>query len=297
MKELLQRQLAEKQSPSSTNAQQKIPSPVPSVPQTQQSNTNASLTTQLNQQGSSTLSSSAPLQQTQVKAKDRVPTPTKNLDSKAQNPPKGSSTNEPIVIPSSTSNQLPGQSSVAALPANTAVAGSNVMLGLPKALLEQLAKLPPEQQKFIYMHQYRKMQLLKQSQQQQQQNGTANSALTGRLPTVGISLPSTSQANAQTIAERQQQLVKEQQVPLIMGGGRGATGILGAAGSKPLNAALRAPQGSPSGSLTSNNSKGIGRTGFANMKLVPGSSSSSSGHSPGKGKGKSKGKDVVDANE
>ena len=121
--------------------------------------------------------------------------------------------------------------------------------------------------------------MLRQQQLQARQNTSSptNSSTINAVP------------NAQTVRARQEKLIKEQQVPLIMG-------------NRGIKASNRQslPQTQAVGATNSTlMSKDTGKSSFANMKLVPGGSPSTPGVSPSKGKkGKGKGKDVaLDANE
>lgn len=151
-------------------------------------------------------------------------------------------------------------------------------LQLPKNVRDQIAKLPPEQQKMVYLHHFKRLQMLKQQQLQARQNTSS--------PNAGSNSGGNAVLNAQTVRARQEQLVKEQTAPLIMGN-RGIR-----------NSSNRQPQTQAVGANALVN-KDASKSTFANMKLVPGGSQSTSGVSPSKGKkGKGKGKDVaLDANE
>lgn len=151
-------------------------------------------------------------------------------------------------------------------------------LQLPKNVREQIAKLPPEQQKIVYLTHFKRLQEFRQQQLHAKQNMASSSS--------GATAAS-SVTNAQTVRAKQEQLVKAQQVPLVMGN-RGTV--------NPVRKSLPKTQSS----LTSSSAvkRETGESSFASMKLVASNSSSSvSTLSPSKGK-KSKGKDIaLDANE
>ena len=125
-------------------------------------------------------------------------------------------------------------------------------------------------------------------------------------PTITKVTPGTSVAQAmslQAVLEKQQQLVKEQQAPL----GRVSPQTVG---SKLLTPAQMAPLGglvARGGASSTQQSGAVGRTSFANLKVVPGGvagrSSSPSNvvgqpHARGRPKAaKEKGKDAIDPQE
>ncbi len=118
---------------------------------------------------------------------------------------------------------------------------------LPKAVRDQIAKLPPDQQKMVYLHHLKRLQVLRQQMQSRQ------------------TAPTTSSTTVEQIQRAQEQLVKEQQVPLTVTSRSSASKM-------PTN-----------------------KTSFSNLKLMGSSSSisSSSNVSPSKGKkSKGKGKDL-----
>lgn len=84
------------------------------------------------------------------------------------------------------------------------VALKNLSLQLPEVLRDKIAKLPPEQQKFVYMHQLRQMQQMQLKEQQLKQRG-------------GVAGP-------KVVKEKQLQLIHEQQVPLVVGVAKGTPG-------------------------------------------------------------------------
>ena len=97
----------------------------------------------------------------------------------------GSKVTVGAVIPnSSAATQMPLQQTFS----QATLDGLSVQL--PKDIRDKIAKLPKEQQKFVYMHHFR------QTQQMQKQQATASSKV---------------------VSEKQQQLVQEQQVPLVVG--------------------------------------------------------------------------------
>lgn len=130
----------------------------------------------------------------------------------------------------------------------------NLSLTLPKQLREKIAKLPAEQQKFIYFHQLKQMQQIKEQQQQKKQ---------------GVASPK--------VVEKQNQLVKEQQVPLVLGVKPGVSAQVGGQG---VGAERK-------------------KSNFATMRLIPGSGGVSESATPppaapapsGSGRKKGKGKE------
>ena len=85
--------------------------------------------------------------------------------------------------------------------------------------------------------------------------------------------------------EKQQQLVKEQQVPLVMGGGGKAPNQLAAVQGGRVNQT----GGQFTASSTGNSTQTTSQTSFANMKLSTFAGGGSSDHTAVKGKGKSRG--------
>ena len=112
-----------------------------------------------------------------------------------------------------------------------------------------------------------------------------------------------SAANLQTIMEKQQQLVKEQQVSLVMGGSKAATLPIGAKPMAVLGSSSLSQFGIPvmRGVTATTVSSGVtrpagsgaggnisGRTSFADLKLTARSQSPSSSQQPVQAKGKGK---------
>lgn len=166
----------------------------------------------------------------------------------------GSKVTVGAVIPNSTSGQFPQAFSQATLESS---------LQLPKVLREKIAKLPKEQQRFVYMHHFRQLQQLKE-QQQKQQVVTAS-------PKVNV-------------LEKQQQLVQEQQVPLVLGVAKPG-GVAKSGGAMRGVSALV--------SVGSGTVDTKGKANFASMKIVPGAAPSvATPPSRRKGKGKDNGPDM-----
>ncbi len=72
---------------------------------------------------------------------------------------------------------------------------------LPKNVQDQIAKLPPDQQKMVYLHHFKRLQMLRQQLQSKQKASTI-----------------TSSVSSEQILRAQERLVKEQQVPLTVSG-------------------------------------------------------------------------------
>ena len=164
----------------------------------------------------------------------------------------------------------------------------------PKDVRDQVAKLPLEQQKFIYTHHLRQLQHLKQQAQQQNSstaagtsknqtssNKTASSSSGSGVPMFPPnSAAATVVATPQVVLEKQKQLIKQQQGggPFVIGAGAGSKGGGAAAsfviGKSGLGGALQLTGASSSssaagkvGGLSSAASIGTGKTSFANLKL------------------------------
>jgi hypothetical protein len=135
----------------------------------------------------------------------------------------------------------------------------NLSVQLPKPLREKIAKLPKEQQRFVYMHHLRQLQQLKEQQKQQQQQKAGGTAA----------------ASPKVIFEKQRQ---EQQVPLVVGAAKPAAPMRNVSATVSV------------GSSTADTGKGKGN--FATMKIVPGASPSHGGAAKRKGKGKETGPDI-----
>ena len=132
---------------------------------------------------------------------------------------------------------------------------------LPKELRDQIAKLPRDQQIFVYSHHFKKLQLLKEQQMKQQQQQQQQQQQV---------------VSAKVVRERQQKLVQEQQVPLVVG-------VV-----KPVTPLKTAPT----------NVTDMKKAGFASMKLIPGQvgvtivNTSPAASGKRKGKAKESGQDV-----
>lgn len=154
----------------------------------------------------------------------------------------GSKVTVGTMIPNSTSGQLqlPHNFSQAAL--------DSLSQQLPKVLREKIVKLPKEQQKFVYMHHLRQVQQL-QGQRQ----------------------PKQLAVSPKVVLEKQQRLVQEQQVPLVVGVAKPVRGVSVSVGSSAAN--------------------GKGKGNFATMKIVSGASPATPA-SKRKGKMKDTGPDI-----
>ncbi len=160
---------------------------------------------------------------------------------------KNSSAAKPATVPGSNvtlSNLIPNAANQSG-PSLAALEQLNQQL--PKVLRDKIAKLPPEQQKFVYTHHLKQLHQMKEKQLQQQGGG------------------------ANFVKERQQQLVQEQQVPLVMGvakpsGGGGASALRNSSATVSVGVG-----GTPE----------IKKAAFASMKIIPTSTSTASSSSLG----------------
>ena len=300
MKELLQRQAMERQ------LQQKQP-PQPQHQQQgtlqQQASPQASLQPQPNQQlPQPHVTASQPVSQQPLQSRAIEPTAvSQSSTTPVQQQPRASTT-APSSQPSVTMTSLPSHPSA--------------MISLPSQLnqvlsRDQLAQLTAEQ-RVVY---FRQLQLLKakqmelQKQQKQMASSAAASAdLQSRPPLskVNASVTSVGQAmTLQAVLEKQQQLVKEQQGPL----GRVPPQTVSNKFLAPTHVQMAPPGGlvARGGASNTQQTSAVGRTSFANLKVVPGGlagrSSSPSNvvgqpHARGRPKGaREKGKDALDAQE
>lgn len=155
----------------------------------------------------------------------------------------GSKVTMGAAVPNSSSGllQLPQAFSAAAL--------ESLSMQLPKVLRDKIVKLPKEQQRFVYMHHLRQLQ-------------------GHRQPKVA--------ASSKVVLEKQQRLVQEQQVPLVVGVSKPGVSVRGVSATVSV------------GSSAGDGGKGKGN--FATMRIVPGGSASPG--SKRKGKGKDVGQDV-----
>ena len=225
MKELLQKIIAEKRNSNSSPAPSASTGPSETTPPTNQASGGQPVTIV------------------------QVPSPAQATNVKPAAIP-GSKVTVGAVVPNSSPSsqlQLPPQTfSQAAL--------DNLSVQLPKALRDKIARLPKEQQRFVYMHHLRQLQQLKEQQKQPKATGSPR-----------------------VVLEKQQQLVQEQQVPLVVGV------------AKPP-ASIR----NVSATISVGSSTADGKANFATMKIVPGATVPG-GVSPGtkrKGKGKETGPDI-----
>lgn len=311
MKELLQRQAMERQ------LQQKQP-PQPQHQQQgtlqQQASPQASLQPQPNQQlPQPHVTASQPVSQQPLQSRAIEPTAvSQSSTAPVQQQPRASTT-APSSQPSVTMTSLPSQPSavMTSLPSHP-----SAMISLPSQLnqvlsRDQLAQLTAEQ-RVVY---FRQLQLLKAKQMelQKQQKQMASSAsasadLQSRPPLskVNASVTSVGQAmTLQAVLEKQQQLVKEQQGPL----GRVPPQTVSNKFLAPTHVQMAPPGGlvARGGASNTQQTSAVGRTSFANLKVVPGGlagrSSSPSNvvgqpHARGRPKGaREKGKDALDAQE
>ena len=283
MKELLQRQALERQ------LQQKHP------PQTQQQQQGA-LQQQAGQQASLQVNQQLP--QPHVTAPQPV---------SQQQPPKSLSESAVVSQSSAVPVQLQNRASTT-VPSSQPTAMTSLP-SQPNQMLsrDQLAQLTAEQ-RLVYLRQIQLLKIQQQQMQKQQMasSTTASADLQSRPTIAKVNAPGTSVAQAmslQAVLEKQQQLVKEQQASL----GRVSPQTVG---SKLLTPAQMAPLGglvARGGASSTQQSGAVGRTSFANLKVVPGGvagrSSSPSNvvgqpHARGRPKAaKEKGKDAIDAQE
>ena len=127
---------------------------------------------------------------------------------------------------------------------------------MPKELRDKIAKLPPDQQKFIYLRQLKQIQLIKDQQVKEQQ------------------LKSKSMQSSKVVAERQDKLVKEQQVAMMLGMGKpGGPSSLSRSASPVVTATVASEQH---------------KSNFANMKLASATPPPGPSEGPRKRKGKAK---------
>ena len=201
-----------------------------------------------------------------------------------------------VVPPTSLSNQA-----LSAAPTSIPnQALSATPTSIPNQMLSRdqirLSGLTAEQQKMIYINQVRRQQLLKVQQQQQQQQQQQKqqqqqqqrqqqvtpsaAALQSRTLVPKFMGPASSGVQTmsyQAVLEKQQQLVKEQQVSLVMGG-RVSPQM---SSSKPLPPTQTGTpagfgglmaRGGASTSGAQQSSSAASRTGFADMKVIPGGS-------------------------
>ena len=282
MKELLQRQALERQ------LQQKQP------PQTQHQQQGA-LQQQAGQQASLQPQGN---QQPQVTAPQPVSQQQKSLS-------------EPTVVSQSSTVSVQLQHRASTTVASSQPTAMTSLPSQPNQMLsrDQLAQLTPEQ-RLVYLRQLQLLKIQQQQMQKQQQqmalSTTASADLQSRPTIAKVNASGTSVAQAmslQAVLEKQQQLVKEQQAPL----GRVSPQTVG---SKLLTPAQMAPLGglvARGGASSIQQSGAVGRTSFANLKVVPGGvagrSSSPSNvvgqpHARGRPKAaKEKGKDAIDPQE
>lgn len=322
MKELLQRQAVERQ------LQQKQPQHQQQSTLQQQASPQASVQPQPNQQlPQPHVTASQPVSQQPLQSRVLEPTAvSKSSTAPVQQQPRASIT-VPSSQPSAMMTSLPSQPSAmvslssqpsASLPSQPSAmmtspqpSAMGSLSSQPNQVLsrDQLAQLTAEQ-RLMYFH---RMQLLKakqmelQKQQQQMASSAAASAdLQSRppIPKVNASVTSVGQAmTLQAVLEKQQQLVKEQQGSL----GRVSPQTVG---NKFLAPTQMAPLGglvARGGASNTQQTSAVGRTSFANLKVVPGGlvgrSSSPSNvvgqpHAKGRPRGaKEKGKDALDAQE
>ena len=293
MKELLQRQAAEKQQQQITVARQlpqtqatplpttstPAPSPSPSVglPQTTQ--------------GKSVVSNppSMPSTHSTLPAKVQV------ANTQLQQAKVGNTSSDPITIPPTSNASAaivvrPAQLTTAlqqqlSTALNNPAFQQQVFNQLPKNIRDPVAKRPPEQQKFVYAHHLRRLQLLKQ-QAQQNSSGAASTGGGDNKVTAasGVPLfppnPTTGVvASPQMVLEKQQQLVKQQQQgTFVIGGssGKGASFLAGgkSVGMGGVTTVTSVTTASPSAGAGKSTQQVLSTTGgvggkisFANMKL------------------------------
>ena len=305
MKELLQRQAAEKQQQKNIAAAAKQLQNVPltQVPPSVK-NTSASLL------ATTTSSAPAPLSlPLTVQGKGAV---SKSQDASSvlpnvsnaqavtlqlQKQAKSTNANDPIIIPATSGASAPivlgpvggGPLPPAILQQLASPAMQQQFFNqLPKNIRDQVAKLPVEQQKFVYAHHLRRLQHMKA---QAQQNGAgptgagdgkqgasvvASSFPTGSTSTTGMV------ASPQVVLEKQQQLVKQQQGAFVLGGGGGggagkttfgAGGKSGTGGATSVTATAANVVGKSVQMLGS----GGGKMSFVNMKVSAPSGSGQTG--------------------
>ena len=232
MKELIQRTLAEKKSVSSSGGTSTTPTPTttPSsvTPSPPTSSTGATL-------DPSPLSQSIPVAVATSTVGGTVSTGQAVTAVKVGTVKNSSAATKPTTVPGSKVTL----SNLNSLPAPSLATLEQLNQQLPQVLRDKIAKLPPEQQKFVYTHHLRQLHLKEQQFKQQQQ------------------------ANSQNLVnEKQQKLVQEQQVPLVLGV------------AKPGGAALR--NTSATVSVGVGGTPEIKKSNFASMKIIQTTSSSSS---------------------
>ena len=275
MKELLQRQAADKQQQNDTTKQ---PAQAPSIAATSAS-TAASSSSKLPQlpltvQGNSVVASKVP----SVSSVHASTADVQVTSLQQQQKQKTSNVSDPIIIPATSNSSAsivvgagqltPALQQQLSTVLNSPAVQQQVLNQLPKNIREQVAKLPLEQQKFVYAHHLRRLQMLKLQSQQNNSSGSTASDNQSANKTSATSggaqmFPSHSTATATVVAspqmvmEKQQQLVKQQQGAFVLGGGKGTFGV-GKSGGQ-------GSAGKASQLLTTG-----GKTSFVNMKLAPG---------------------------
>ena len=207
---------------------------------------------------------------------------------------KSTNANDPIIIPATSNTSaaivvgpLGGGQIPAALQQQLASAFNSPAFQqqffnqLPKNIRDQVAKLPLEQQKFVYAHHLRRMQHMKM---QAQQNGSsttgagdgkqASSAVASSFPS-GSATTSSVVASPQLVLQKQQQLVKQQQGAFVIGGvGGGAKttsfSVGGKSGTGSVTATTTAGAATVGGSAGGKSVQVLnsgGKTSFVNMKV------------------------------